>query len=91
MLDARSSFAQNPDSPVSVFSPLGDIRRAEEELDTRTATIPLTTEPRAIAVNDHVANVVDNPGEAGLSWNMDRWVEHDAPVSSAEPSASPQA
>ena len=54
-----------------------EILRAEKELQQAMWTIPLTTEPRAIATLKNVDNVVDNPGNVGLSWNMDRWVELD--------------
>ncbi|HEY4599543.1 MAG TPA: peptide ABC transporter, partial [Corynebacterium sp.] len=52
-------------------------------------TIPLTTEPRAIATLKNVDNVVDNPGNVGLSWNMDRWVELDHIPETTSPTDTP--
>ena len=77
LLDTRSSFGRNSSTNATTDSPLADIRKAEEELAGDALTIPLVTEARAIAVDRRVNNVVDNPGDLGLSWNMDRWVEGD--------------
>jgi peptide/nickel transport system substrate-binding protein len=73
LLDTRSSFGRNPSSAASATSTVPDVRKAENMLADEAMTVPLTAEPRIIAVADGVDNVTDNAGETGLSWNMDRW------------------
>lgn len=89
LLSTISSFARNGNAKANQASLLPEILRSEKELQKNMWTIPLTTEPRAIAYLKNVDNVVDNPGNVGLSWNMDRWVELDhIPESSAATSNS---
>lgn len=76
LLETRSSFGHNPQVtvPMSVGSlTTRELRDAENRLADDAATIPLTAEPRSVAVDRSLENVVDNPGETGMSWNMDRW------------------
>lgn len=77
LLSTLSGFGRNGLSKADQASLLPEILRAEKELQQAMWTIPLTTEPRAIATLKNLDNVVDNPGNVGLSWNMDRWVELD--------------
>lgn len=80
LLDTRSSFGRNPSSTASAVSPLADVRAAENQLADETMTVPLTAEPRIVAVADGVKDVTDNAGETGLSWNMDRWTSDRFPA-----------
>ncbi|KAB1503722.1 peptide ABC transporter [Corynebacterium sp. 320] len=84
LLDTRGSFGRNSSENTNVFSRLEAIRASEENLQRDSMTIPLTTEPRQIAVEHHVDYVTDNGSDAGLAWNMDRWTEQDHPVESTE-------
>ncbi|MGP9758650.1 ABC transporter substrate-binding protein [Corynebacterium sp. AOP12-C2-36] len=100
LLETRSTFGQNPQvsfpasSGASGTATVSQLRDAENVLADSTATVPLTAEPRSVAVDRGLSNVVDNPGETGMSWNMDRWVSPDFPTTSApttaptEPSSS---
>ncbi|WP_420099115.1 hypothetical protein [Corynebacterium sp.] len=89
LLETRSAFGQNPrvslpaSAGASGTATVRQLRDAENLLADETATIPLTAEPRSVAVDRGLSNVVDNPGETGMSWNMDRWVSPDFPASSA--------
>lgn len=93
LLETRSSFGQNPEvtfpasSGASGTATVRQLRDAENALADATSTVPLTAEPRSVAVDRGLSNVVDNPGETGMSWNMDRWVSPDFPTSTA-PSAT---
>lgn len=89
MLDTRSSFGRNSTTNANVGSQLKDIRAAEAQLATEAITIPLVTEPRTIAVEEHVHNVIDNAGDGGVSWNMDRWDEQAATIHEDQPSQQP--
>lgn len=80
LLDTRSSFGRNPTSTASPVSALAAVRQAEDDLAAQALTVPLTAEPRIIAVADGVDNVTDNAGETGLSWNMDRWTADQFPA-----------
>lgn len=80
LLDTRSAFGRNSATNANIGSKLNDIRRAEQELADEAITIPLTTEPRSLVVEQHVHNVVDNAGDGGVSWNMDRWVESETTI-----------
>src|SRR5699024_6134451 len=72
LLSTHSGFGRNGLSKADQASLLPEILRAEKELQQAMWTIPLTTEPRAIATLKNVDNVVDNPGNVGLSCNMER-------------------
>ncbi|MDN5684302.1 MAG: hypothetical protein L0G90_10970, partial [Corynebacterium glyciniphilum] len=76
-----------PSSGASGTATVRQLRDAENALADATSTVPLTAEPRSVAVDRGLSNVVDNPGETGMSWNMDRWVSPDFPTSTA-PSAT---
>ncbi|QNH96071.1 ABC transporter substrate-binding protein [Corynebacterium anserum] len=97
LLDTRPSFGRDASTNESTLSHVASIRKLEQQLNSDMLTIPLTTEPRQIAVEAHVANVSDNAGDAGVSWNMDRWKEQAEPVnprpgeSTASPDANPNA
>jgi peptide/nickel transport system substrate-binding protein len=88
LLETRSAFGQNPQvsfpasAGASGTATVRDLRDAENALADETATVPLTAEPRSVAVDQGLSNVVDNPGETGMSWNMDRWASPDFPVES---------
>lgn len=89
LLETRSSFGRNP--LVSLPASSGgtgtagerQLRDAENALADEAASIPLTAEPRSVAVDRGLSNVVDNPGETGMSWNMDRWASPDFPTATA--------
>lgn len=89
LLETRSTFGQNPQvsfpasSGASGTATVRQLRDAENVLADTTATVPLTVEPRSVAVDRGLSNVVDNPGETGMSWNMDRWVSPDFPTTTA--------
>lgn len=93
LLETRSTFGQNPQvsfpasSGASGTATVSQLRDAENVLADSTATVPLTAEPRSVAVDRGLSNVVDNPGETGMSWNMDRWVSPDFPASTAATTA----
>lgn len=93
LLETRSAFGQNPEvsfpasSGASGTATVRQLRDAENTLADATSMVPLTAEPRSVAVDRGLSNVVDNPGETGMSWNMDRWVSPDFPTSTA-PSAT---
>lgn len=93
LLETRSAFGQNPEvsfpasSGASGTATVRQLRDAENALADAASTVPLTAEPRSVAVDRGLSNVVDNPGETGMSWNMDRWVSPDFPTSTA-PSAT---
>lgn len=95
LLDTRSSFGRNAATDVEVTASatqLPKIREAEQKLAADSVTLPLTTEPRFVAVEEHISGVVDNSGDTGLSWNMDRWHREDQPVEpSKSGAADPQA
>lgn len=80
LLDTRPSFGRNSVTNANGLSSVGAVRKVELELQSEMMTISLTSEPRMTAVEAHVANVSDNAGDAGLSWNMDRWREMPEPV-----------
>ncbi|RAV34601.1 peptide ABC transporter [Corynebacterium heidelbergense] len=80
LLTTTSSFGRNPTTDVPATAPLDKVRDAERTLADAAETLPLVNEPRAVAVEQHIAGVVDNPGETGLSWNMDRWQRQSEPV-----------
>lgn len=92
LLDTRPSFGRNASTNENGLSNVEAVRKLERELQDDMVTIPLTTEPRQIAVEAYVANVSDNTGDAGLSWNMDRWKEQAEPVNPppGEETASPE-
>lgn len=80
LLDTRPSFGRNSMTNVNGYSSVGAVKKVEAELHRDMMTIPLLTEPRRIAVEGHVAHVSDNGGDAGVSWNMDRWIQQSTPV-----------
>lgn len=80
LLETRAAFGRNPQVSVPMSagtSTTRQLRDAENRLADEAATIPLTAEPRAVAVDRSLQNVIDNPGETGMSWNMDRWSSQD--------------
>lgn len=86
LLETRSSFGRNPEvmlpasAGASGTATIRQLRNAENVLADATSTVPLTAEPRSVAVDRGLSNVVDNPGETGMSWNMDRWSSPDFPA-----------
>ena len=88
LLETRSAFGQNPEvslpasSGASGTATARQLRDAEHTLADVATTVPLTAEPRSVAVDQGLSNVVDNPGETGMSWNMDRWASPDFPTTS---------
>lgn len=87
LLETRSSFGRNPQVRAQAStgtSTVRELRDAENLLADEAATIPLTAEPRSVAVDRGMDNVVDNPGETGMSWNMDRWASPDFPAPETE-------
>lgn len=89
LLDTRPSFGRNSQTNANGLSSVGAVRKVELELQANMMTISLTTEPRLTAVEAHVANVSDNTGDAGLSWNMDRWKEMSKPVNTPTETTPP--
>lgn len=89
LLDTRPSFGRNSQTNANGLSSVGAVRKVELELQANMMTISLTTEPRLTAVEAHVANVSDNTGDAGLSWNMDRWKEMPKPVNTPTETTPP--
>lgn len=90
LLDTRPAFGRNAMTNVNGLSSVNSVRDVERELDKAMATLSLISEPRKVAIEHHVANVSDNGSDAGLSWNMDRWVLQSNPVGgsgSSEPTA----
>lgn len=91
LLETSSSFGRNPEvmlptsAGASGTATVRQLRDAENVLADATSTVPLTAEPRSVAVDRGLSNVVDNPGETGMSWNMDRWVSPDFPTDTTEP------
>lgn len=49
------------------------LRAQEEFLWKQLPSIPLAAQPRTIAVDSAVRNVVTYTGPSGIGWNMDRW------------------
>ncbi|GHE41748.1 hypothetical protein GCM10017673_50110 [Streptosporangium violaceochromogenes] len=49
------------------------IARIEKELWADVATIPLFQHPGLNAWDERVRNVVPNPAQSTITWNMDRW------------------
>ena len=84
ILDTRSPFSRNSGSDAGRNSLAPEVMKAEHSLQASMFTIPLVAEPRVIAYQKNIDNVVDNPGDVGLSWNMDRWVALDHPVPSTD-------
>ena len=80
LLDTRGPRGRNSTENTNEFSRLEALRASEEALQKESMTIPLTTEPRKIAVEKYVHHVSDNGSEDGLSWNMDRWIIRDEPI-----------
>lgn len=74
LLDTRAAFGRNAATNANINSKLREIREAEETLAGESWTIPLLTEPRTLAVEEHMRNVVDSGNDGGASWNMDRWI-----------------
>ncbi|HIW91755.1 MAG TPA: hypothetical protein H9870_08860 [Candidatus Corynebacterium avicola] len=95
LLDTRAAFGRNPQVSVPVSTgnaSTRQLRDAENRLADEAATIPLTAEPRSVAVDRSLENVIDNPGETGMSWNMDRWSSEDFPQDRSEtPTTTPEA
>lgn len=89
ILDTRPSFGRNAMTNVNGYSSVEEVKKVEAQLYQDMMTIPLITEPRTVAVEQHIAFVEDNGGDAGLSWNMDRWEQEDSPVTST-PQRSPE-
>ena len=74
ILTTRPAFGRNSSTNENGTSSVGEVKKVEAELYQDMTSIPLSTEPRVVAVDQYMANVSDNGGDAGLSWNMDRWV-----------------
>lgn len=95
LLETRAAFGRNPQVSVPMSagtSTTRQLRDAENRLADEAETIPLTAEPRAVAVDRSLQNVIDNPGETGMSWNMDRWSSQDFPQNRPEsPATTPAA
>lgn len=80
ILTTRPAFGRNSSTNENGTSSVGEVKKVEAELYQDMTSIPLSTEPRVVAVDQYMANVSDNGGDAGLSWNMDRWVQRSTPV-----------
>lgn len=85
-LDTRSAAGRNSAVNATESSTLKEIRVAEHTLAEDALTLPLITEPRTVLAEVHAANVLDSSSDTGVSWNMDRWVEADEPVSTGRAS-----
>ncbi|WP_237559602.1 ABC transporter substrate-binding protein [Corynebacterium neomassiliense] len=80
VLDTRTAYGRNPSVTASPVSTVSQIREAEQALAQEAATVPLSVEPRLTAVAGTVTDVSDSGTDTGLSWNMDRWISTDHPV-----------
>lgn len=90
VLTTRPAFGRNPSTNENGYSSVGEVKKVEAELHRDMMSIPLLTEPRVIAVSQFMANVSDNGGDAGLSWNMDRWEERTKPVTPSTSQEEPE-
>lgn len=81
LLGTRTTYGRNAAVPVSPMSTLTAIRAAEDLLEEQSTSISLSVEPRLIAVTASASDVSDSGTDLALSWNMDRWVSADHPVS----------
>lgn len=84
LLDTRPAFGRNAVTNENGLASVGTVKKVEEELHRNMMTISLLTEPRVVAIEQHMAGVGDNGSDAGLSWNMDRWDEKASPVTPTE-------
>lgn len=88
LLDTRTTFGRNAAVAKGVSGRLTEIQREEKKLADDSYSIPLVTEARTIASEEHVHNVLDNGADGGVSWNMDRWITRKNPVPAESPSSS---
>lgn len=76
LLETRTAYAHNPEvdiSPVSVGVSVSKLREAENVLADMVHVIPLSVEPRLIAVASSAGDISDSGTDGGVSWNMDCW------------------
>jgi ABC-type transport system substrate-binding protein len=66
-LIAELNAAPDPEAQVPL------IAQVEQLLWADLATIPLYTQPYLAAWSETVENVIPNPAQSSITWNMDKW------------------
>lgn len=70
-VDPMDEYAENQQTTADVLATRDTERRSWGALNT----IPLASQPRAIAYDRSVNRIAVNSDRQGLGWNLDRWVD----------------